>query len=130
MPQYSDLTETEMHDISRWIHFARMRGRSDEIMKVSELSRGDAVAGKSRYEKSCNGCHSTQAMTAITHGIKPVDLKATLLKPAILTAVASYKVGVYNDSKRLAAIAAHSTFTENSSPQAVSDLLAYLKTMK
>ena len=130
MPQYSDLTETEMRDISRWIHFARMRGRYEEVMKDGDLRQGDAAAGKSIYEKSCNSCHSAQDMTAIIKRIKPADLKATLLKPAILTAVASYKVGVYNDSKRLGAIAAHSTFTENSNPQGVSDLLAYLKTLK
>lgn len=130
MPQYSDLSETEMRDISRWIHVARMRGRSEEVMKDGELPQGVAATGKSLYEGSCSSCHSSQDMTAILKRIKPADLKAALLKPAILTAVVSYKVGVYNDSRRLSARAAHSMFTENSGPQAVSDLLAYLKTLK
>lgn len=130
MPQYSDLSEAEMHDIARWIHYSRMQGRYEEIMKAGELPPGDAAAGQSLYENACSSCHSPLQMTAIVRRTKAADLVTVVLKPAFLTAVASYKVGDYNDSRKLVALRAHSTFTENSSPRSVSNLLTYLKQLK
>jgi mono/diheme cytochrome c family protein len=129
MPQYSDLSDAEMRDIARWIHYSRMLGRYDEIMKAGELPAGDSAKGQVTYSKSCVKCHSSQEMSLIVKTTKASDLRTIVLKPAFLTAVMSYKIEEYNDTKKLAARTAHSSFTENADPKIVSDLLAYLKTL-
>jgi mono/diheme cytochrome c family protein len=130
MPQFSDLSEADMHAIARWIHYSRMLQRYNEIVKAGALPAGDGTAGKALYDKSCASCHSSQEMAGIVKKTKPADLTTAVLKPAIVTAVLSYKVGEYNDTKRTAARTAHSSFTENSNPNDVSNLIAYLKTLK
>jgi mono/diheme cytochrome c family protein len=130
MPQFSDLSEANMRAIARWIHYSRMQQRYNEIIKAGELPAGDANAGKTLYDKSCASCHSSQEMAGIVKKTKPADLTTAVLKPAIVTAIHSYKVNEYNDTKKLAARTAHSSFTENSNPKDVSNLLAYLKALK
>ena len=128
MPQFADLSEAEMQAIARWIHYARMQARFTELMKSGDTP-GESRGGKAIFEGSCVKCHSTGQTADIVKKTEPADLKATILKPGILTAVQSYKVGEYNDAGKIAARTAHSAFTENARPTDVANLLAYLKTL-
>ena len=62
MPQYSDLSDREMADIARWIHYSRMQGRYTELMRIHDDPAGDRIAGKTYYEKSCSTCHASSEM--------------------------------------------------------------------
>ena len=44
MPQFSDLSDRQLHDIARYIHYARQQGRYKEIVEADERA-GDPVAG-------------------------------------------------------------------------------------
>ena len=129
MPQFADLSEADMRDIARWIHYSRMQERFKEVMKADDVP-GDSAAGKLLYEKSCASCHAADQMAHIVQGIQPADLKAAVLKPGIVTEVASFKVGDYNDANRLKGRSAHSHYTENANAKDVSSLIAYLKMLK
>ena len=47
MPQFSDLSDRQLHDIARYIHFARQQGRYKEIVEAKPVS-GEAAAGASK----------------------------------------------------------------------------------
>ena len=128
MPQFADLSEADMQAIARWIHYARMQGRFEELMKSGDMP-GEPRGGKSIFDSSCAGCHSTRQAADMVKKTKTADLKATVLRPGILTAVQSFKVDEYNDASKIAARTAHSAFTENSRQTEVANLLAYLKTL-
>mgnify|MGYP003337062912 CR=1 FL=1 len=45
MPQFSDLSDAQLSDLARWIHYARQQGRYKEVME-SKDAPGDSAAGK------------------------------------------------------------------------------------
>jgi mono/diheme cytochrome c family protein len=57
MPQYSDLSDQQISDIARWIHYARQRGRYDELT-AARLDAGDPAAGSTYFDRTCGSCHS------------------------------------------------------------------------
>ena len=89
MPQYSDLSDKELLDIARWIHFSRMEGHFTELMHLPE-SAGDTTLGKAYYEKTCMPCHSAVDMAQSLSKAKGTDMKAYVLKPSFLEAPVSF----------------------------------------
>src|ERR1051325_905641 len=49
MPQFSDLSDHQINDIVRWIHYARQQGRYKELT-AAPVKAGDAAAGKSYFD--------------------------------------------------------------------------------
>src|SRR5215469_6130707 len=58
MPQFSDLSDSEIADIVRWIHYARQQGRYKEVMEAKGTSPENASAGKAYFNQKCASCHS------------------------------------------------------------------------
>lgn len=129
MPQYSDLSDREMADIARWIHYSRMQGRYTELMRIHDDPAGDRIAGKTYYEKSCSTCHASSEMAKMVKSVKESDLKAFVIRPAFLESVPSFDVSKRSD-KEVAGRTRHSRLLENYTGTDVANLLAFLKTMK
>ena len=57
MPQFSDLSDRQLHDIARYIHYARQQGRYKEIVEA-KAGPGDAAAGVRYFAQNCASCHA------------------------------------------------------------------------
>jgi mono/diheme cytochrome c family protein len=128
MPQFSDLSDKELADITRWIHYARMQGRFTELMRA-DTSNGDAAAGKQYYDTTCSSCHATASMKKSLNDRKVQDIKPAVLKPAILETVVSFKVPQPDAERIEKGKSKHSSLLENYTDRDVANLLAYLNTI-
>jgi mono/diheme cytochrome c family protein len=129
MPQYSDLSDQEIADITTWIHYARRQGRYKELMETN-LPPGSAVAGKSYFEKTCSSCHTRADAAGMTKKYNAPTLKANILNPAFLNVPQSFRVDSMRDAKAGAARQRHSVLLERYTAEDVSNLMAYLKDAK
>ena len=125
MPQFSDLSDAQIADLVRWIHYARQQGRYKELMEAKESAPGSTAAGKTYFEQKCSSCHSTLAKK-----YDAAALKAQILKPQVLDAAPSWTLDRLNDAKSAAARQRHGALLENYSAGDVSNLVAYLQSMK
>ena len=57
MPQFSDLSDRQLHDIARYIHYARQQGRYREVVEA-KTAPGDPAAGGSYFAQNCSSCHA------------------------------------------------------------------------
>lgn len=132
MPQFSDLSDSEIADIVRWVHYARQQGRYKEVMEAKETGLGDAAAGKAYFDQKCAACHSTETgLSKIGDKYKPSELKAQMLRPKSLDAAKSWKVGQTNDDSKLnAGRSRHLALLENYTPADVNNLVAFLGNLK
>src|SRR6476619_43528 len=58
MPQFSDLSDRQLHDIARYIHYARQQRRYEELVKA-ESESGDPDAGRMYFAQNCASCHAS-----------------------------------------------------------------------
>lgn len=129
MPQFSDLSDSELADIVQWIHYARQDGRYKELTaQGQQTSSGGAAAGKAYFDKNCASCHSKQGdlagpVSKYTGG----DLKLRILRPDTLQGVASWRVADLQDAKKIDARKRHQKLLENYSAEDVANVLAYLQ---
>ena len=127
MPQFSDLSDRQLHDIARYIHYARQEGRYKELTEAKPAP-GEAAAGSSYFARNCASCHA-----ADLHGIgKKYDaarLRSQLLRPASLTGPQSFTLDSLNDSRMSTARHRHNFLLENLTPADVANLMAYLRTL-
>jgi mono/diheme cytochrome c family protein len=131
MPQFADLSDSEIADIVRWIHYARQRGRYKEIMEMKNSVPGDSATGKTYFEQKCVSCHSTEGDFAkIGKKYHGEMLKAHILRPEFLDAAHSWKVDQPHDAKIATARQRHFALLENYSASDVADLVAYLQNLK
>lgn len=131
MPQFSDLSDAQIADLVRWIHYARQQGRYKELTAEKESTPGNAAAGQEYFEKTCTSCHSARGDFAkIGDKYDSVVLKTRLLRPEFLNQPQSWKVEQLQDVKTAAARQRHFSLLENYSQQQVANLLAYLQTLK
>jgi mono/diheme cytochrome c family protein len=130
MPQFSDLSDRELLDISQWIHYARMEGRYVELMQTKEQPVGDTNAGKAYFDKTCASCHSAADMAKTLSSVKEPELKAHVLKPAFLETPPSFSTAQPGAERTAKGKTKHSSLLENYSAADVANLLAYLKTNK
>ncbi len=60
MPQFSDLSDRQLHDIARYIHYARQQGRYREIVEA-KTAPGDPAAGGLYFAQNCSSCHAARS---------------------------------------------------------------------
>jgi len=129
MPQFSDLSDQQIADIARWIHYARRQGRYNELMATN--TPGDPAAGKSYFQQTCSPCHAVEReLLRIGTKYDAMTLRAAILDPPKLRGEPSYKLDELNDGKRAAARQRHHALLENYSAQEVANLVSYLQTVK
>ena len=126
MPQFSDLSDRQLHDIARYIHYARQEGRYQQIMDAN-LETGDAAPGKAYFDQQCATCHA-DAFSGIARRYDAPTLRAQLLRPRALSGVRSFEVTTLHDAKMDAALERHNHLLENYTPTQVANLIAYLTT--
>ena len=125
MPQFSDLSDQQIGDLVRWIHYARQQGRYKELIEAKDAGPGNAAAGKAYFEQKCSSCHATLAQKHDAGA-----WKAKILKPQALEAAPSWTLDRLNDAKTAAARQRHGALLENYSAGDVANLVAYLQSMK
>lgn len=131
MPQFSDLSNAQIEDIARYIHYARRQGRYRELIESKELQNGNAAAGKEYADVNCRTCHQGDSdLSQAVHKYSGPTLTAKVLYPDFVDAVPSWKLDQKNDSKLAAARQRHSQLLENYTEADVANLLDYLKGMK
>ena len=123
MPQFSDLSDQQIADLVRWIHYARQQGRYKELTEANHSTAGNAAAGKSYFEQNCNSCHPAA-------GALSKASKAQLLRPKFLEAGPSWKLDRLQDTKTAAARQRHLRLLENYSLEEVANLTVYLESVK
>ena len=131
MPQFSDLSDHQIADIVRWIHYARQRGRYKDLTETTDMGLGVAVDGKAYFEKKCSSCHSTAGDVArISNRYDPATLKIQILYPKFLDTPQSWEIDQLHDTKAATARRQHLKLLENYSAKDLANLGAYFQTMK
>ncbi len=130
MPQFSDLSDLQIADLVRWIHYGRQQGRYKEIIEAKDSGPGKAAAGKTYFDQKCSACHSTASLASIAKKYDAAALKVQIMKPSSLEASPSWKLDRLNDTKTASARQKHLALLENYLPADVADLTAYLLSMK
>jgi mono/diheme cytochrome c family protein len=126
MPQFSDLSDQQLHAIAKYIHYARRQGRYTEILQ-SPQAQGVASTGKTYFDEHCATCHASD-LNGIGRKYDDLALKQHMLEPDALSAQPTFRLDAMQNAKIAAARDRHSAIVENSTPALVADLVAYLKT--
>jgi mono/diheme cytochrome c family protein len=126
MPQFSDLSDRQLHDIARYIHYARQETRYKQLVDVN-LGAGDAAAGGAYFDQQCVSCHA-DGLSGIARKYDAPTLRDRLLKPHPLSELPSFEVAPLHDAKIAAARERHNHLLENYTPTHVANLVAYLRT--
>jgi mono/diheme cytochrome c family protein len=129
MPQFSDLSDRNIKDLARWIHYARQQGRFADLTAPNQPA-GDAHPGEAYVAKNCATCHTEAAMVKVAKSGTAADLRARMLKPATLNGVQSFKLADMHDTTMLAARQQHGHWLETVSPQDAADVAAYLSSLR
>ncbi len=125
MPQFSDLSDSQLHDIARYIHYARQLGRHKEIVDA-RLPAGNVAAGKSTFDQNCASCHATD-LNGVGKKYDANGLRDQMLMPKNLR-TSTFRVDALNDTKLAEARQRHNSLVENSTPAQVANLIEYLQT--
>ncbi len=123
MPQFSDLSDQQIADLVRWIHYARQQGRYKELIDPKDSSPGNAAAGKTYFDQTCSSCHPTASALA-----KPS--RDQILRPKFVDAAPSWKLDRLEDTQTAVARQRHLALLENYSPADVTNLVVYLQSGK
>ena len=121
MPQFSDLSDQQIADLVRWIHYARQQGRYKELIEVRDLGPGNATRGKAYFEQTCSSCHSAGDFVNAS--------RAQILRPKFIDAAPSWKLDRLKDTKT-AARQRHLALLENYSSEDVANLMVYVQGLK
>ena len=124
MPQFSDLSDRQLHDIARYIHFARQQGRYREIVDAKPAP-GDAAIGASYFAQNCASCHATD-LNGIGKKYDAIALRDQLLKPSSLEGPRVFTVDALHDDRMSKGRERHRFLLENITPPDVANLIAYL----
>ena len=131
MPQFSDLSNAQIVDITRYIHYARQLGRYKELFEAKALGSGNAATGKAYADQHCRSCH--QGVTDLSQAAKKYSrppLTAKMLHPDFLDRPASWKLDQLNDTTTAEARQRHAHLLENYTESDVANLLAWLESLK
>jgi mono/diheme cytochrome c family protein len=126
MPQFSDLSDRQLHDIARYIHYARQQGHYKEIVETKSAS-GNATAGGSYFAQNCASCHATN-LDGLGKQFDAAAIRERMLKPARLEPPQVFTLEALNDARMATARQRHRFILENISPADVANLIAYLQT--
>lgn len=130
MPQFGDVSDRDVADMTRWIHYSRQQEHYKELMKAGAMPAGDAAAGKTYFDKTCSGCHSEAQIKGMAKKYDAATLRTHALKPALLESTESFKVADLTNVKWADAKVKHGRLLENYTPAQVANLSAYLATLK
>jgi len=126
MPQFSDLSDRQLHDIARYIHYARQQGRYKELIGAKG-DTADGAAGKTYFDQNCATCHTTD-LNGIGRRYNAAALREHLLRPRMLNEPQSFAVSALSDSKITTARQRHNFLLENVTRADVVNVVAYLQT--
>lgn len=126
MPQFSDLSDRQMHAIARYIHYARQQGRYKEIVEA-KAAPGNVAAGGSYFAQHCASCHAAD-LDGIGTKYDATAMRDRLLKPASLESPQVFTLDALKDTRMAAGRQRHRFLLENISPADVANLVAYLQT--
>jgi mono/diheme cytochrome c family protein len=126
MPQFSDLSDRQLHDIARYIHYARQQGRYKEIVEAN-VAPGNAAAGGSYFAHNCGSCHAAD-LDGIGKQSDAMAIRDRVLKPAKLESPPVFTLDALNDTRMAAGRRRHHFILENITPADVANLIAYLQT--
>ena len=127
MPQFSDLSDQQLHAIARYIHYVRQQGRLRELTQSTPALAGDSAAGKAYFDERCSNCHGSD-LDGISRKYDTVTLRDTILTPGRLAGSTSFAVPSVEDERTATARQRHAALLENYAPKDVANLIAYLKT--
>jgi mono/diheme cytochrome c family protein len=130
MPQFSDLSDQQIADIARWIHYARQRGRYKELIDANASGVGDATRGKEYFENTCSSCHTIRDLAKTAGKLNGAALKAEILDPKALQGPPSWRMDQLRDAKTAEARQRHRTLLENYSAEDVANVSAYLQSAR
>jgi len=125
MPQFSDLSDRQLRDIARYIHYARQQRRYEELVAAT-ANGGDAGAGRAYFAQNCASCHGSD-LAGIGQRYPENELRARLLRPVSLNAPLSFAVDAMSDSKVATGRQRHHLLLENLLAADVANLLAFLR---
>lgn len=127
MPQFGDLSDRQIDDLVRWIHYARQEARFAALTAAAPPVTGDVAAGRTYFEQSCRTCHAEEAglRAALAKHAGAARVQA-LLKPGALQTPPSWHLDRLRDAAAITARARHGALLENYAPQDVANLLAFL----
>ena len=126
MPQFSDLSDRQLHDIARYIHYARQQGRYKELLDAT-ATPADRASGKTYFDRNCAACHAAD-LNGIGRRYEESALRRQLLRPPTLNERQSFAVGALSDDHVATARQRHNSLLENLTPAEVTNLVAYLQT--
>lgn len=128
MPQFSDLSDRQIADLVRWMHYARQEARYATITGGVPAPAGDAATGRSLFERSCRSCHDETALRAAAAPLDAATLTRAILKPPTLQGAPSWTVAALQDETASVGRARHGALLENATAQEVANLRAFLTT--
>jgi mono/diheme cytochrome c family protein len=126
MPQFSDLSDRQLHDIARYIHYARQQGRYKEIVEA-KAAPGDPAAGNAYFAQNCASCHAAD-LNGIGKKYDASAMRDRLLRPKSLVAPQVFMLDALNDIRMATGRQRHSFLLENITPVEVANVIAYLQT--
>jgi mono/diheme cytochrome c family protein len=127
MPQFSDLSDQQIHAIVTWIHYARQQGRYKELTAVP-VKAGDAAAGKTYFDRTCASCHNADGdLPRMARIGDAAALRAAMLDPKGLKRERSFTLARRNDEAFAEAQQRHHAFLENVSADGVANLVAFIR---
>jgi mono/diheme cytochrome c family protein len=129
MPQFSDLSDRQIEDLVRWIHYARQQGRYKELTEAMP-GKGTVDAGKAYFDQNCSSCHRASEISRVTGRYDQKELRAQILHPRGIDAPVSFKVDRLKDNRTTEASGRHLHLLENYSVEDVAGLMAYLQSMR
>jgi mono/diheme cytochrome c family protein len=130
MPQFSDLSEQQLRAIARWIHYSRQRAQY-EALTSAPLSSGDAVAGRAQFEQDCAACHSARNdLAGIGRRYAADALRTHILEPQGLRSAATLRIEDLKDARINKGRERHAALLENYSAADITNLVAYLQSVR
>ena len=131
MPQFSDLSDQQIADLVRWIHYARAQGRYKELTEAKESRPGDTTKGKAYFDEKCGACHSISGdLAGVAKKYDAATLKQRLLRPKLMEEAPSWKADRLHDAKTASGRQRHQLLLENYSADDVTNLIAFLRSLK
>lgn len=127
MPQFSDLSDRQIGDLVRWMHYARQEARYAALTSGAPAPAGDAAAGRAAFEQSCRSCHASETTlgTALA-ALAPAAQVRALLKPRSLQTPRSFTLAAMADEASARGRARHGAWLENVSAAEVEHLRTFL----
>lgn len=124
MPSYRDLTDEEIVDLARYLHYLRQQARYNVLIAPNDQS-GDAAAGRDYFVGAggCANCHSgSPTLNGVAARLDDETLRRRLLRPGPPKPVEGAELS--------AGERAHLRLLENYTRKNVEDLLAYLAELR